>query len=58
MVYKTLSYGIMNPSLLVKLRGVNLYYHEGVQNTMTKNRPRGENTIWYFHPVVNISYEN
>ena len=36
MVYKTLSYGIMNSSLLVEMRGGSIY-HEGVQNTMTKN---------------------
>ena len=36
MVYQTLSYGIMNSSLLVEMRGGSIY-HEGVQNTMTKN---------------------
>ena len=35
MVYQTLSYGIMNSSLLVEMRGGSIY-HEGVQNTMTK----------------------
>ena len=38
MVYQTLSYGIMNSSLLVEMRGGSIY-HEGVQNTMTKNDP-------------------
>jgi hypothetical protein len=27
-------------------------YHEGVQNTMTKNLPRGQNTIWKIEPGV------
>jgi hypothetical protein len=48
MVYQTLSYGIMNSSLLVEMRGV--------QNTMTKNWPRGQNTIWKIEPGVKISY--
>jgi len=56
MVYQTLSYGIMNPSLLVEMSGS--IYHEGVQNTMTKNLPRGQNTIWYIDLGVKISYEN
>jgi hypothetical protein len=33
-------------------------YDEGVQNTMTKKRPRGKYTIWYFDPGDNISYAN
>jgi hypothetical protein len=33
------TYGIMNSSLLVEIRGGSIY-HEGVQNTMTKNCPR------------------
>ena len=57
MVYQTLSYGIMNSSLLVEIRGVSIC-HEGVQNTMTKNLPRGQNTIWKIEPGVKISYEN
>jgi hypothetical protein len=36
MVYQTLSYGIMNSSLLVEMREGSIY-HEGVQNTKTKN---------------------
>ena len=36
MVYQTLSYGIMNSSLLVEMGGGSIY-HKGVQNTMTKN---------------------
>ena len=34
MVYQTLSYGIMNPSLFGRNEGGSIY-HEGVQNTMT-----------------------
>ena len=33
-------------------------YHEGVQDTMTKNWPRGQNTIWKIEPGVKISYVN
>ena len=54
MVYQTLSYGIMNSYLLVEMRGASIY-HEGVQNTMTKNWPRGQNTIWKIEPGVKIS---
>jgi hypothetical protein len=36
MVYQTPSYGIMNSSLLVEMRGDSIY-HEGDQNTMIKN---------------------
>jgi hypothetical protein len=35
-IYQTLSYGIMNSSLLVEMRRDSIY-HEGVHNTMTKN---------------------
>ena len=55
MVYQTLSYGIMNSSLLVEMRGGSIY-HEGVQNTMTKNWPQGQNTIWKIEPGVKISW--
>ena len=63
MVYQTLSYGIMNSSLLVEMRGGGggggvTIYHEGVQNTMTKNWPQGQNTIWKIEPRVKISYVN
>ena len=51
MVYQTLSYGIMNSSLLVEMREGSIY-HEGVQNTMTKNLPQGQNTIWKIEPGV------
>jgi hypothetical protein len=30
-------------------------YHEGVQKTMTKKLPRGQNTIWKTQPGVKIS---
>jgi hypothetical protein len=42
MAYQTLSYGIMNSSLLVEMREGSIY-HEGVQNTMTNkgNAKRG-----------------
>ena len=45
MVYQSLSYGIMDPSLLLEIKGS--IHHEGVQNTMTK-----------IDPGVKISYEN
>ena len=54
MVYQTLSYGSMNSSLLVEMRGGSIY-HEGVQNTMTKNWTWGQNTIWKIEPGVKIS---
>jgi hypothetical protein len=54
MEYQTLFYGIMNSSLLVEMRGGSIY-HEGVQNTMTKNLPWGQNTIWKIEPGVKIS---
>jgi hypothetical protein len=47
MVYQTLSYGIMNSSLSF---GRN--EGGGVQYTMTKNLPRGQNTIWKIEPGV------
>jgi hypothetical protein len=40
MVYQILSYGIMNSSLLVEMRGGSIY-HEGVQITMTKKLTPG-----------------
>ena len=40
--------------LLVEMRGGSIY-HEGVQNTMTKNWPRGQNTIRKIEPGVKIS---
>ena len=49
MVYQTLFYGIMNPSLLVEMRGVNLPWGKidpGV-NISYENWPRGQNTIWH-----------
>jgi hypothetical protein len=51
MVYKTPSYGIMNSSLLVEMRG-------GFKIQWQKNWPRGQNTIWKIEPRVKISYEN
>jgi hypothetical protein len=51
------TYGIMNYSLLVEMRGGSIY-HEGVQNTMTKNWPWGHNTIWKIEPSVKILYVN
>ena len=48
------TYGIMNSSLLVEMKGGSIY-NEGVQNTMTKNWPQGQNTIWKIEPGVKIS---
>jgi hypothetical protein len=53
MVYQTLSNGIMNSSFGRNEGGS--IYHEGVQNTMTKNLPRGQNTIRKIEPGVKIS---
>ena len=44
----------IKPSLLVEMRGGSIY-HEGIQNTMTKNLPQGQNTIWKIEPGVKIS---
>jgi hypothetical protein len=53
------TYGIMNSSLLVEMRGGGgSIYHEGVQNKMTKNLPQGQNSIWKIEPGVKIWYEN
>jgi hypothetical protein len=48
----------MNSSLLVEMRRGGSIYHEGVQNTMTKNLQQGQNTIRKIEPAVKISYEN
>jgi hypothetical protein len=53
MVYQTLSYGIVNSSLLVEMRGGGSIYHEGVQNTMTKIGPQGF-SVRFFQPVYSI----
>jgi hypothetical protein len=53
LVLQILSYGIMNASLLVEMRGGSIYL-EGVQNTMTKKLPWGQNTIWKIEPGVKI----
>ena len=57
------TYGISNPLLCYyellsfgRNEGVSIY-HEGVQNTMTKNWPRGQNTIWKIEPRVKISWK-
>jgi hypothetical protein len=57
------TYGISNPLLwyyeLLSFGrnegGGGSIYHEGVQNTMTKNWPRGQNTIWKIEPGVKKS---
>jgi hypothetical protein len=54
MIYQPISYVLWTLSLLVEMRGGSIY-HEGVQNTMTKNWPRGQNTIWKIEPRVKIS---
>ena len=46
MVYQTLSYIIVNSSLLVEMGG-------GVQNTMTKIGPQGF-SVRFFQPVYSI----
>ena len=53
MVYQTLSYGIMNSSFGRNEGGFNLPW--GVQNTMTKNWPRGQNTIRKIEPGVQFT---
>jgi hypothetical protein len=50
MVYQTLSYGIMNSSLSFGRNEGGSIYHEGVQNTMTKNLPLGQNIICKLTP--------
>jgi hypothetical protein len=58
-------YGISNPLLWYyerlsfggNVKGGSIYL-EGVQNTMTKNWPWGQNTIWKIEPGVKISYVN
>jgi hypothetical protein len=50
---------LWTPLFLWKWGGGSIY-HEGVQNTMKKNWPRGRgrNTIWNIEPGVKISYVN
>jgi len=48
MVYQTLSFG--------RNEGGSIY-HEGVQNTMTKNLPQGQNIIGKSTPGFNLPYD-